>query len=101
MAKTKIVPSIIKLIGGLKVLDVRSWESEPKKDGTPKRGKLYQPMWILFDDGKTYIELGEQDYYSYHDCSSSARHIEIRQNSERWQDIKNNLAHYPRANYDV
>ena len=31
----------------------------------------------MFDDGETYIELEEQDYYSYHDCSSSARHINI------------------------
>lgn len=100
MSVVKRVPDIIKLIG-LKIADIRSWESNPKKDNTPKRGKLYEPMWILFDDGQTYIELDEQDAYSYHDCSYKARHIHVREDVNRWQDIRMDLGHYPRANTDI
>ena len=41
------------------------------------KGKNIEPKYILFSDGKTYLELEEQDYYSYHDCSSSARLIRV------------------------
>ena len=34
-------------------------------------------FYILFNDGKTYIELEEQDYHAYHDCSMNAREIDI------------------------
>lgn len=40
---------------------------------------------ILFDDGQTYLTLEEQDYYSYHDCAPSARHLEVRQDKEQWE----------------
>ena len=43
---------------------------------------------ILFDDGKTYIHLEEQDYYSYHDCSISARLINVVEDQKQW-DIYN------------
>jgi hypothetical protein len=39
---------------------------------------------ILLNDGKTFIVLSEQDYYSYHDCSSSARHIDVHQDKKAW-----------------
>jgi hypothetical protein len=45
---------------------------------------------ILFDDGKTFIHLEEQDYYCYHDCSSSARIMDIRENEQEW-NFYNNL----------
>jgi hypothetical protein len=83
---------------GLKVTDIRGFESS----GHPKkRPKKYQPHYILFDDGKTYIELEKQDYYSYHDCASWARAISIFQDEKRWKDIKGDLNYYPPANDDI
>jgi len=92
--------NIVKLIG-LKIVDIRGWEGDPKKDKTPRRDKLYQPMWILFNDKKTYIELEEQDPYDFHDCSSIARYIRIRQDEERWKNIMDDLSHYPKVNSDI
>lgn len=48
---------------------------------------IIDPEFILFDDGETYIELEEQDYYSFHDCSSCAREITVHKDKERWNDI--------------
>jgi hypothetical protein len=39
---------------------------------------------ILFDDGKTFIHLEEQDV-SFHDCSPSARNMYVTQNEKDWQ----------------
>lgn len=39
---------------------------------------------ILFDDKETYIMLEEQDY-NYHDCSKSARNIEVYKSKEAWK----------------
>lgn len=41
--------------------------------------------YILFDDGETYIELSEQDSYSFHDCNWMARLIQVRQDAQTWQ----------------
>lgn len=60
--------------------------------------KYVEPKYILFDDGKTYIELEEQDYYSYHDCSSMARILNIREDAEMWNMIHE---HFPVANMDI
>lgn len=43
--------------------------------------------YILFNDGQTYIELEEQDYYTYHDCSGSARLIKVIKNKDLWDVI--------------
>lgn len=59
------------------------------------KGKNIEPKYILFSDGKTYLELEEQDYYSYHDCSSSARLIRVwdakseyfSSNPDRWEQL--------------
>jgi hypothetical protein len=40
---------------------------------------------ICFDDGKTFLEIKDQDYYDYHDCDSSAKVITIFQNEEIWE----------------
>lgn len=42
-------------------------------------------MYVLLDDGETVIELVEQDGYTYHDCSNSARDILITKNKE-WHE---------------
>jgi hypothetical protein len=44
-----------------------------------------QATYILFDDGETYLELNEQDYYSYHDCSSGARELIVWKDKEAWK----------------
>lgn len=49
--------------------------------------------YILFDDGKTFIELEEQDYYSYHDCSHTAREISIQKDKDKWNNIMNSKAY--------
>jgi hypothetical protein len=58
-----------------------------------QKTKLNHADVILLNDGKTYIELSEQDYYSYHDCSTSARHIEVKQNEDEWNRYL--LNYYP------
>lgn len=55
--------------------------SEPKK----KSWMSGMADIILFDDGQTYISLEEQDYYTYHDCATSARHIVVRQDRLLWE----------------
>ncbi len=48
------------------------------------KAKEREPQLILFDDKETVLELSEQDYYAYHDCSSSARHLNVWADKERW-----------------
>jgi len=52
-------------------------------DGKSKKPKHVMPIWIIFDDNETFIELTEQDYRDYHDCSMSARHFNIFKSKER------------------
>lgn len=66
-----------------------------------KRKKNFKPDFILFDDKKTYIELEEQDYHSYHDCCESARSINVKQSKEFWKKIFNDEYHFPIADMDV
>lgn len=47
--------------------------------------------YILFSDRRTYLMFEEQDYYSYHDCSSSARHIYLMDDPKQWKYIMENL----------
>jgi hypothetical protein len=58
---------------------------------TSQNKKYSDAEIILLNDGKTYIILEEQDYYSYHDCSTSARHLRIYQNEEGWNNYLKNL----------
>ena len=46
---------------------------------------------ILFTDLETFIDLTEQDYYDYHDCSQSARILQITQDKEMWT-LRNNAS---------
>lgn len=80
--------NLAKIIG-LKVLSVKGEHNA--------KGKYIDPCYILFDDGKTYITFDEQDYYTYHDCSSSARHINISVSEQVWQLI----FEYPDATTDL
>ncbi len=58
------------------------------------KGKYLEPAFILFDDQLTILELQEQDYYSYHDCSQSARILELYMDNEKWH----RFIKYPDAN---
>ncbi len=81
----------IKEIMGKKVVAIKGYNSR----WNDKRVKHHhtQPEYILFDDGKTFIELEEQDYYSYHDCSPSARHISIQKDKDKWNSIMTSKAY--------
>jgi hypothetical protein len=57
-----------------------------------RRGNCVEASYILMSDKKTFIELKEQDYYAYHDCSSSARNITVQQDKERWKLLNENDA---------
>ena len=52
-----------------------------------KKTKYVSLRYILFSDRKTYLRFDEQDPYAYHDCSSSARHMELLQSRSQWEDI--------------
>jgi hypothetical protein len=48
-----------------------------------------QLHYVLFDDKETFLEFSEQDPYSYHDCSSSARILDLQKNASLWQSMFN------------
>jgi hypothetical protein len=70
---------------GLKVVAIKA----------EKEGK--EVAYILFDDGKTYLHLIEQDM-NYHDCSLSARLVNLRFDEEIWKFI---MEVHPDAVYDL
>jgi len=84
----------INKIIGKKVLAIRGSESTTS-------GKHVEPRYILFDDGKTYMDLDEQDYYSYHDCATNARILWIYTDESMWNIIHSNIKKYPPANADI
>jgi hypothetical protein len=88
----------IKTIIDKKVVAIKGYNSR----WNDKRIKHHhiEPEYILFDDGRTFIELEEQDYYSYHDCSSRARHILVQKDRDRWNSIMNDKA-YGDATEDI
>lgn len=52
-----------------------------------------ETSYILFEDKETIIKLDEQDPYTYHDCSPSARDIRVFKDKELWSkltDVWNN-----------
>jgi hypothetical protein len=67
----------------------------------PDRRKKTQiePKYILFTDRKTYIELEEQDQYTFHDCSCSAKEIHVKEDALFWNVLlENKEGVYPEAN---
>lgn len=81
----------LKKIMGLKVVAIKGSEKY-------KHSKDIEPKFILFDDGKTYIELEEQDYYSFHDCSTIARIIMVYQDKTAYNNI---MDYYKDVNCDL
>ena len=80
---------------GLKVVAIKGIRTDRRKK------KHFSPEYILFDDGETYIELEDQDYYTYHDCSPNARHINLYTNKEHWEQMMNDNDLYPNADRDI
>lgn len=73
----------LNLIIGLKVHRIVGNVVGSKRVKNPR----IEPNYILFDDGETYIDLEEQDYFTYHDCSSSARIINTYKNKLYWENL--------------
>lgn len=86
---------MFEFIIGKRIVAVKAFEMDRRK----KRG--LEPQFILLDDRQTIIELTEQDYYSYHDCSSMTRLLDTYINKDRWNEINDNAdGYYPDANSD-
>ncbi len=82
---------------GMKIVAVKGFQTKKQRVKHPQ----IEPQYILFDDCKTYIELEEQDYYDYHDCSTFARHIQVWINEEQWSNIMDDDVNHPHANADI
>ncbi len=85
----------LKDIVGKTVVTIRGYT-----EGKGKKNQLIGAKYILFGDRETYIELEEQDYYSYHDCAGYARIIHVYQDSKVWDLMHNDLKKYPVATTD-
>ncbi len=64
-----------------------------------KNAKTVSAKYILFDDEKTFIEIEEQDYHSYHDCDPLSKLYNVMENASIWQEIMNDNPRYGDANY--
>lgn len=62
---------------GLKITAFRGQVWDDREQSVPLE-------FILFNDEATFIEVCEQDYYEYHDCSHSARHLTLRRDAAQW-----------------
>jgi len=89
-------PEINNIIGK-KILCIRGVNA----NGDKRRKKYFEPVYILFDDKKTLIKLTGQDYYSYRDCSGSARYINVLVDKKEWKRIHENKLFYPKADMDI
>jgi NAD kinase len=85
----------IRKIIGLKIVAIKSIRTDRRK----KRG--FTPDFILFDDGATFIELDDQDYITYHDCSYTAKHINVYQDSDRWERMMNETEWFVDSDMDI
>lgn len=76
-----------------RILSVRGINSS----GQQSKRKQLPPEYILFDDRKTFMRIEEQDYYTFHDCDSSAKIIAIRQDKKEWNRIYSDKIFYPES----
>ena len=74
----------IKRLIGKKIIAV--YGLKPDKKATDQ--KIVNAMYVLFDDGKTYMQLTPQDPYDYHDASRSAREILVLSDKKMWKHIQ-------------
>ncbi len=89
---------ILRKIINKRVVAIRGFRY--KIDKRVKNPVIY-PEYILFDDGKTYVKLEDQDGYTYHDCSGRAKLINLIQDSRMWNIIMSDKGYYPDANIDI
>jgi len=68
---------IIRLLNAGNIVAIKSFSNDKDRNA----------CYILFSDEKTVLQLDEQDYYSYHDCSSLARILSVYENPELWTSI--------------
>jgi len=81
-----------KLIGQ-KIVAIKAVVADKRKK------RFLEPVYILLSDKETYLELKEQDLYSYHDCSDCARIITTNVDKIKWKIIMDNVdGCYPDAN---
>ena len=91
---------ILQKIISLKVLAVRGYRGY-EYSGRKRRNKYgFAPVFILFSDKKTFIELQEQDQ-DYHDCSSIAKEINLRQDKIEWKRMFKDRLNYPIADINI
>ena len=76
-------------IVGKKIVAVKGMKSTDKRI----KHQTIPLHYVLLDDGETILEFEEQDYYTYHDCSGSARQLSIVKSKNRWKDIMINPAY--------
>jgi len=84
-------------LSGLKIKEVRGLRESTVYGKLSSRKKNFSPVFILFNDKKTYIELEKQDVYTYHDCSSLAREIVVIRDKKRWKTIYEDRFMHPVA----
>ena len=75
------------LVQKLEGLTVRAVKGNVGLVDARKKYKDVQMDYILFDDGRTYIEFEDRDYYTYHDCDNLARTYQIYQDKAEWNAI--------------
>ena len=66
-----------------------------------KNDKYCKPELIMFDDGRHYIELEDQDYDTYHDCNCGAKVIRIYDDKKVWESIMGDRLNYVDANMEI
>lgn len=49
--------------------------------------KTEVPLSYILFDKPVYLELNAQDEYEYHDCSSSARHVDLYSDEKMWEQL--------------
>ncbi len=52
---------------------------------TGRKTKQVNSEYVLFEDGETFLSIEEQDYHAYHDCSSSARQLQLQRDKRLWK----------------
>ncbi len=77
-----------------------TWKDLIGKEILAYRGFSGSLSFILFNDGASFLKLEEQDSYDYHDCSSSARLIEVMQNRVQWKDLLDKKPPYTETSQD-
>lgn len=81
---------MVQQLVGKKIVAIKGHISQFDRRKKPANQRVLAE-YILFDDGETYIQLDEQDYYVYHDCSREAKELFIMEDKVQWQWIKETL----------